>query len=68
MAARIASKFAQDLAEQLPEVKASLSIGIASTADAEPDSPEDLIRAADQALYEAKDRGKSQIVAAVARV
>ncbi|MCP4246600.1 MAG: diguanylate cyclase [bacterium] len=64
LAARIASKFALDMAEQLPDVQISLSIGVASAADADPASPEDLIRAADQALYAAKDGGKSQIVSA----
>ncbi|MCH7812516.1 MAG: diguanylate cyclase [Planctomycetes bacterium] len=64
LAARIASKFALDLAEQLPDVRVSLSIGIASTANPESASPEDLIRAADRAMYAAKDGGKSQIVTA----
>jgi diguanylate cyclase (GGDEF)-like protein len=58
---RIARKFSQDRAEQLPQVRAGLSIGIASMADANADGPEDLIRAADRALYQAKAMGKSRI-------
>lgn len=64
LGARIADKFSQDLAEQLPELRVSLSIGIASVADANSDTPENLIRAADQALYRAKVMGKSRIAMA----
>ncbi|MHC4609834.1 MAG: GGDEF domain-containing protein [Planctomycetota bacterium] len=62
LGARIADKFMQDMAEQLPYVQITLSIGIASMADADADTSEDLIRAADRALYRAKATGKSRIV------
>ena len=65
LAARIAEKFALDLADRLPRVRVSLSIGIASVAEASPADPEDLIRAADRALYRAKTEGKSRIALAV---
>ena len=64
LGARIADKFSQDVAEQLPELQVSLSIGIASVADANSDTPENLIRAADRALYRAKATGKSRIAMA----
>ena len=59
---RISAKFAQDLAEQMPQVRVSLSIGIASLAEVAAGSAEDLIKAADQGLYRAKATGKSRIV------
>jgi diguanylate cyclase (GGDEF)-like protein len=62
LAERVAEKFAQDLAEQMPQVTSTLSIGIASMSDTSPETPEDLLRAADQAMYRAKTRGKSRIV------
>jgi len=64
LAERVAEKYAQDLAEQMPNVRITLSIGIASVLEAAPDTPEELIRAADAAMYRAKDLGKSQIVTA----
>ncbi len=64
LATRLSDKFALDVAEQLPQARVSLSIGIASFADAAPKSPDDLIRAADQALYRAKATGKSRIAMA----
>jgi diguanylate cyclase (GGDEF)-like protein len=64
LGARIAEKFALDLVEQYPQVQVTLSIGIASMAEAAPTGPEELIRAADQAMYRAKAEGKSKIVLA----
>ncbi|HUU82768.1 MAG TPA: diguanylate cyclase, partial [Phycisphaerae bacterium] len=64
LAERIAEKFAKDLAEKLPQIHTSLSIGIVSFGEAEGGSPDDLLRAADEAMYRAKARGKSRIVMA----
>jgi diguanylate cyclase (GGDEF)-like protein len=64
LAERIVERFAEDLAGQLPKIRTSLSIGIVSLADSGATSPEDLIRAADEAMYRAKARGKSRIVMA----
>jgi len=66
LAKRIAEKFALDTAEQLPDVRTSLSIGIASLADAGAETAEQLIQAADRALYRAKALGKSRIALAEA--
>jgi diguanylate cyclase (GGDEF)-like protein len=64
LAERITDKFAQDLAEKLPHIRTSLSIGIVSLADSAAESPDDLLRAADEAMYRAKARGKSRIIMA----
>lgn len=62
LAARIAEKFALDVAERLPQLRVGLSIGVASLADAPPSGPEDLVQAADRAMYQAKSQGKGRIV------
>ncbi|MFQ5490703.1 MAG: diguanylate cyclase [Phycisphaerae bacterium] len=64
LAERIMEKFGADLAEQLPEVRVTLSVGIASLAETGADSAEALVRAADQAMYRAKDAGKGRIESA----
>ncbi len=64
LATRVAEKFALDLTEQLPHVQVSMSIGISSVAEAAPRDADDLVRAADRAMYDAKDRGKGRIVLA----
>lgn len=63
LAERITEKFRADLAETLPDVAVTLSLGIASLADTGVDSAEMLVRAADQAMYRAKDAGKGRIEA-----
>ena len=40
----------------------TISIGVASTDDAGIDTPNALFRAADEALYRAKDRGRNRVV------
>jgi diguanylate cyclase (GGDEF)-like protein len=64
LARRIHEKFAADLRERLPRVSLSLSIGIASLGQCGATRPDEFIRAADQALYQAKQRGKNRIVLA----
>jgi diguanylate cyclase (GGDEF)-like protein len=64
LAARITEKFALDVAEQLPRLRVGLSVGVASLAGTSPAGPEDLVRAADQAMYQAKAQGKGRIVVA----
>ena len=45
------------------EVRITASIGVASTADAGVERAEDLVRAADQALFRAKREGRDRVVA-----
>jgi diguanylate cyclase (GGDEF)-like protein len=61
---RIIEQFAADVREQLPNVRTSMSVGIASLPSLDIKNPEVLIRAADHAMYEAKAAGKDRIVLA----
>jgi diguanylate cyclase (GGDEF)-like protein len=56
---RIAEKFAQDLAEQMPKVQVGLSFGVAAVDSVEANEAEDMIRAADRAMYDLKYDTKS---------
>jgi len=64
LAERIFEKFNQDEAERLPDLCATMSVGIASLKSLETGDSESLIRAADRALYSAKASGKNRIVTA----
>lgn len=62
LAQRISVQFARDAARRLPEVRTSMSMGIASIPDSGLEVAQSLIRAADDALYAAKGAGKDRIV------
>ncbi len=62
LAQRIADQFSRDAARRLPQVRTSMSMGIASIPDSGLEVAQSLIRAADDALYAAKDAGKDRIV------
>lgn len=61
---RIAAQLAEQVREHLAGVRITVSMGIASLPSAEIESAEALMRAADNALYEAKAAGKDRIVVA----
>ena len=62
LAGRIAEKFARELSERLPQVRTTLSMGIACVTTPDIEDPESLVRAADRSLYKAKATGKHRIV------
>jgi diguanylate cyclase (GGDEF)-like protein len=64
LAERIFERFNQDEAERLPDLCATMSVGIASLKSLETRDSESLIRTADRALYSAKACGKNRIVTA----
>jgi len=65
LAERMVERFSRDVAERFPNVRVSMSIGIASLQSLEPKDAESLIRYADRALYDAKKAGKNGIVTAM---
>ena len=60
---RIMGKLSAAIREQFPECRVTASVGVGCMVDVATEDPDDLIRAADKALYEAKTRGKNTIVA-----
>ncbi len=64
LAERITEKLALDLAHQMPKVRLSMSIGIASLCQLQIEVPSALVHSADAALYQAKDAGKACIMTA----
>jgi diguanylate cyclase (GGDEF)-like protein len=67
LAERMMVKLRQAVALQMPESGVGMSIGIASLSELESDQADDLIRAADAALYDAKTAGKNRIATATSR-
>ncbi|NOX59202.1 MAG: diguanylate cyclase [Planctomycetes bacterium] len=59
---RIMDRLAEAIRTELPDCRLGVSIGIASLTDVQSDSPDDLIRLTDLALYDAKKEGKNTIV------
>jgi len=60
---RILAKLSAASLEQLSDCRATASVGVGCMVDVTTEDPDDLIRAADKALYEAKTCGKNTIVA-----
>ncbi len=58
---RIADAYKARLRESLPRVPGGLSIGVAALNDRSSSPPDVLLRAADRALYDAKQRGKDRV-------
>ncbi len=61
---RIIERFTRELDERYPEVRVSMSLGIASIKATRAETAELLVRAADRALYDAKGAGKNQVCTA----
>lgn len=64
LAERMRAQVAEELARLMPDLRsiATISIGVAFLADLDPGArPEQLLEAADQALYEAKNDGRNRV-------
>lgn len=64
LAERLRAQVAEELARLMPDLRsiATISIGVAFLADLDPGArPEQLLEAADQALYEAKNDGRNRV-------
>ncbi|MDO8629998.1 MAG: diguanylate cyclase [Phycisphaerales bacterium] len=59
---RIITRFTSELSDRLPDATVRMSVGIASLHSLRVTEAEALIRAADNALYDAKTTGKNRIV------
>ena len=66
VAERIAVQFMRDVAERIPQVRVTMSMGIATIPAVDVQDAEDLVRAADGAMYDAKAAGKNRIATAAA--
>lgn len=66
LARRIKERFQQELATTLPDVHVTLSLGIASLQGSHAADAETLVRAADDAMYQAKLGGKNRVVLSTA--
>jgi diguanylate cyclase (GGDEF)-like protein len=62
LASRIIDHFHAECRAKYPQIRISLSVGIASITECNAASDDEFIRAADRALYEAKSLGKNRIV------
>lgn len=67
LAERVVDRFSRELGERFPEVRISMSIGIASLRSTGAEAAELLVRAADHAMYESKALGKNKVRAAAER-
>lgn len=63
MSERVLAEFADSLRREWPDLTTGASAGLASLADPQVKSAEDLIRVADRALYRAKEAGQNSICA-----
>jgi diguanylate cyclase (GGDEF)-like protein len=61
LAERIIERFTADLSDRFPDVRVSMSIGIASLHQTHATEAELLVKAADHALYDAKTAGKNKL-------